>query len=249
MESHSNVIEQMVTSSTRCIKHTYLRFLKLTKQIMNFVTYKKFYEQERVAALTSILSENDIEFHVEVEKESLDSLYGDKHFEKQFFVKIKQTDFSKADSLLKQVSIKELETVDKDHYLYGFSDEELFDILSKPDEWNEFDVELSTKILNDRGKEINPGTIQLLKTQRLKDLAKHEESPRVTICAGYLFALIGGVIGAFIGWHLWTYKKVLPNGQRMYGYTKKDRTHGGVILIIGTILFIFYTFLRLSNDF
>src|SRR5260221_4377450 len=122
---------------------------------MEFINYKKYYEQERADALKQILQENNIEFETEEERESLDTLYGDKHFLKQFFIKIKQEDFLKADAVLKELSLKELATVDKDHYLFEFSDEELFEIISKPDEWNEFDFELAKKILGDRGKTIN----------------------------------------------------------------------------------------------
>jgi len=213
---------------------------------MELVTYKKYYEQERVDALTQLLKENEIEFHVVEERESLDSLYGDKHFEKQFFVKIKLNDFSKADTVLKEISLKELATVEKDHYLFGFNDEE---IISKPDEWNEFDYELAKKILKDRGREINEGTVQLLKNQRLKQLAKPEERQHNLVYAGYFFALLGGIIGAFIGWYMWTYEKVLPNGQRTYGFTKEDRMHGKIIFFLGIILFAFYVLIRYEDHF
>lgn len=70
--------------------------------------------------------------------------------DQQFFVKLKKNGFKKADSLLFDESSKELDNVDKEHYLYNFTDEELFDILSKADEWNEFDYQLSQRILKDR---------------------------------------------------------------------------------------------------
>lgn len=216
---------------------------------MEFITYKKYYEQERADALKQILRENEIEFHTEEERESLDSLYGGNHFPKQFFIKIKREDFPKADAILKELSLKELSSVAKDHYLFEFNDEELFEILAKPDEWNEFDIELARKILKDRGKEINEDTVHLLKNQRLKELAKPEERQRTLVYAGYFFALLGGIIGAFIGWHLWTYEKVFPNGKRIYGFLNKDRTHGKIIFILGIILFVFYVFIRYEDHF
>lgn len=205
---------------------------------MEFFTYRTFYEQERVVALTHILRDNRIEFEIIGDRDSLDSLYGDKHFSQQFFVKLKKDDFEKANSILLTISESELETVDKDHYLYGFTDEELFDILSKPDEWNEFDYQLSKAILKERGKEINADTIELLKRQRIKELAKPEEGQRNWIYAGYLFALLGGLLGIFIGWHLSTFKKTLPNGKQVYGYTQGDRRHGKRIWIIGVVMFL-----------
>ena len=140
-----------------------------------------------------------------------------------------------------------METVDKDHYLFGFTDEELFEIISKPDEWNEFDFQLAKKILRERGKEINQDTINLLKKQRLNDLAKPEEGQRNWIYAGYIFALLGGLIGVFIGWHLSTYRKTLPNGQQVYGYKQEDRKHGRRIWIKGAIMFIVSLTIRFSK--
>jgi hypothetical protein len=214
---------------------------------MGLLVYKRFYEQERATELTNILTDNGIDFEVTEDKENLDSLYGDKTFSKQYFVKINGDDFKKADSILLKLSEQEIDTADKDHYLYGFTDEELFEIISKPDEWNPFDFQLSKKILRERGKEINQETIDLLKKQRLNDLAKPEEGQRNWIYAGYLFALLGGLIGVFIGWHLSTYRKTLPNGQQVYGYKQEDRKHGRRIWILGAIMFIISLTIRFST--
>jgi hypothetical protein len=239
----------MLLRPARNMHKRWLPFSKTIQQItkMGFLVYKRFYEQEMANELTEILTANGIEFEVTEDRESLDSLYGDKHFNKQFFVKIKGDDFEKVDSILLNLSNKDLETTDKDHYLYGFTDEELFEIISKPDEWSKFDFQLSKKILSERGKEINQDTIDLLKKQRLNDLAKPEEEQRNWIYAGYLFALLGGLIGVFIGWHLSTYKKTLPNGQQVYGYKQGDRKHGRRIWILGTIMFVISLTIRFSN--
>jgi hypothetical protein len=215
---------------------------------MEFITYKKFSEPERAIALTDLLSSQGIEFHLTEDRESLDSLYGDKLLNKQFFVKIKKEDFAKADTILLTESAKELETVEKDHYLFSFTDEELFDILTKPDEWNEFDYQLAKKILLERGKDISTDTVDLLRKQRISELAKPEEGQRNWIYAGYLFALLGGLLGIFIGWHLSTFKKTLPNGEKVFGYTQKDQQHGKRIFIIGIIMFTVWVTIRILRS-
>lgn len=215
---------------------------------MEFLTYKKIHNQERVNTLTQVLSDNGIQFEIAEDRDSLDSLYGDKHFSRQFYIKINKDDFAKADAALLNLSNQELENVDKDHYLYGFSDEELFDILAKPDEWNEFDYQLSKKILKDRGREISSDTIELLKGQRIKELAKPETGQRSWIYAGYVFALLGGLLGIFIGLHLSTFKKTLPNGERVRGYSRNDREHGNRILIIGLIMFVVSLAIRIYTS-
>jgi hypothetical protein len=207
---------------------------------MTFLNYKKFYEQERVDALTQTLTDNEIEFEIDEERNSLDSLYGDEHFKRYFFVKLKAEDFSKVDKILLETSGKELDSVSKDHYLYGFSDEELFEILSKPDEWSELDFQLSKRILNERGKQISPERLTSLKKERLEELAKPETEGKFWIYVGYISAILGGPLGIFIGWYLSTSRKVLPNGQQVFRYVKSDRQHGRRIWIIGVVMLIFW---------
>lgn len=214
---------------------------------MGLLVYKRFYEEAGANELIEILVDNRIEYELIEDKENLDSLYGDKHFSKQYFVKINGDNFKEVDSILLGLSEKELETVDKNHYLYGFTDEELFEIVTKPDEWNEFDFQLAKKILKERGKDISQEMIDLLKKQRLNELAKPEEGQKNWIYAGYTTALLGGIIGVFIGWHLATYKKTLPNGKQVYGYKQEDRKHGRKIWILGVIMFIFWISIRFSN--
>lgn len=205
---------------------------------MEFLTYKKFTEQDQVNTLIKLLEENTIEFKTAEDRESLDSLYGNNHFSHHYYIKIRQKDFAKVDSLLLEINERELDTVDKDHYLYEFNDDELFDLLSKPDEWNELDYQLAKRILRERGKDVSSDIIQLLKAQRLNELAKPEESAKTWIYAVYIFSLLGGLIGIFLGISLSTDKKTLPDGRRVYTYSQEDRTHGNRIVIIGIVMFL-----------
>ena len=43
---------------------------------------------------------------------------------------------------------------------------------------------------------------------------------------GYFFTIIGGLLGIFIGYSLFTVKKTLPNGKKVYSYSENDRKHG-----------------------
>jgi hypothetical protein len=139
---------------------------------MELVIYKKFFEQDQVNGLVDILKENEIAYSVSEDRESLDSLYGDKQFKQQYFVKIKKADFETVDNILINQAREHLDNVDKDHYLFTFSNEELYDILSKPDEWSEFDFLLAQKILRDKGERIGDEQIKNLKNERIRELAK-----------------------------------------------------------------------------
>ena len=211
-----------------------------------FVTYKKFDNEDRAAAIAGVLNDSGIELEIAKDRDSLDSLYGGQSASPQFYIKIQQRDFEQADLILAKVSQEQLTSVDTDHYLYAFSDEELFEVVCKPDEWNEFDYELAKKILAERGKSITPAIIDLLKQRRVNDLTKPEEIHKGWIFAGYLLALLGGLFGIFIGWQLYNFRKTLPNGERVYAYNIANRRHGLRILVIGIITFIITTAARIA---
>ncbi|NOS91895.1 MAG: hypothetical protein HOP30_08230 [Cyclobacteriaceae bacterium] len=217
---------------------------------MELVILKRFSSSEDAKELTDILSQNAIQFHVVEDKESLDALYGDKNFTQQYFVKIKSEDFDRANNILQQLGERASHDVGKDHYLYSFTDEELFDLISKQDEWSEMDFHLAKKILTERGKEINDSTIQLLKQHRLATLSKPDETPKAWIYGGYLFAFAGGFLGILIGYSFWTSKKIIPNGTKVPMYSNEVRMHGFRIMIIGIIMFFIVLAIRfLTTDF
>ena len=139
----------------------------------------------------------------------------------------------------------EIDQVDKDYYLFGFSDDELLDLISKADEWSPFDFLLARKILAQRGNVLSNEEVKYLEEERINELKKPEAPQTKWIIIGYLCAALGGILGIFIGWHLFTYKKTLPNGERLYGYSKADRKHGRIIFYISSIVWGAYIVFKL----
>jgi predicted nucleic acid-binding protein len=214
---------------------------------MEFLVFKKYNERESAEALTNLLQAHGIAFEITKDRENLDVLYGDNPSSEFYYVKIRSHDFPKANALLLDIGNTDLNTVDKTHYLFEFTDDELFDILSKPDEWNALDYQLAKKILKERGREVNDETIESLKKQRIAELAKPDESNRIWIFIGYLSIVFGGLFAIIVGWHLFTYKKTLPDGQRVYEYSEKDRRHGRRIFYLGMIVFYIAVAIRLAT--
>ncbi len=205
---------------------------------MEFVTYRSFTDADRAMAMSHILQANDIPHTIAEDRESLDSLYGDKQFRQHFFVKIRKEDFHTVDIILLKHSSQFLDTVDHEHYLFTFSNDELYDILAKPDEWNEFDFLLAQRILDSRGEKIDAAIIQKLRDKRLRELAQPDERGAEWIAIGYILAVLGGILGIILGWHVKTFKKTLPDGNRVHAFTANDRMHGLRIMIIGIVVFV-----------
>ena len=205
-----------------------------------FLIFQKFNTESQAVDFGSLLNVNRIEFLIENISINFDPILSNNEFGKEYCVKIKKDDFEKANDILREKAKTEINEIQDDYYLLSFTDEELIDVIEKSDEWNKFDVELAQKLLKERGNEITTEQISELKKQRIIELSKPEEGQNVYIIIGYVCALLGGLLGIFIGWHLTTYKKTLPNGNRIYAYSENDRKQGNRILILGIVFIVFW---------
>ena len=212
-----------------------------------FIIFQKFNTESLAIEFGRILNENKIENLLENISINFDPILSNNEFGKEYCVKIKKIDFEKANAIFSEKAKAEIYEIQDDYYLFSFSDEELIDLIEKSDEWNKFDVELSRKLLKERGNEITDERINEIKKQRIVELSKPEEGQNIYILIGYICAFLGGLLGIFIGWHLLTYKKTLPNGNRIYAYSENDRKQGNRILILGGIfivIWILYSILK-----
>lgn len=207
----------------------------------DFITYKKFSNKNSAEIFGKLLEKEKIEYTIDNNSQSLDATLTGNAFGNEFCVKIKKNDFEKVEEILLKESEAEIETVPDDYYLLSFTDDELIDVLSKSDEWSTFDVALSKKLLKEKGKEVTQTEIEAIKNKRLLELAKPEKSQKAYIILGYILAIFGGWLSIFIGWHLLTYKKTLPNGNQVYAYNENDRKQGNKIFIMGIIFLIIWS--------
>lgn len=213
----------------------------------NFIAFKNFPTRIQAKEVEMLLNKNNIKTVLADNIAPVDITFSGSTLQNQYEIKIDPADFAKAQEILEKDTESLLNQVDKDYYLLSFSNEELYDVLLKSDEWNVFDYKLAQKLLTERGKNIDPDMLASLKKERLKILAKPEENQKPWIIAGYLFSLLGGGIGIVIGYSLWTSKKTLPNGERVYSYNDADRNHGKTIFILGTIIFPLALLIRILS--
>lgn len=212
-----------------------------------FTTFQKFNDQNSALQLGDFFKEKGLEYLLEDNSLSFDPSFANNGFGKEFCIKLKQSDFEKGKAFLIENAEKEIVEIDKDYYLFSFTDKELFELIAASDEWSPFDVSLAERLLKERGKEVTLEEIENIKTNRIFELSKPEKSQRTYIIIGYITAILGGILGIFIGWHLLTFKKTLPNGNRIYAYSENDRKQGNLILIIGGIflvIWLLYRFLK-----
>ncbi len=213
--------------------------------VEEFITFQKFNDRNSAIELGDFFKEKNLDYLLEDNSLSFDPTFANNDFGKEFCIKIKKYDFDKANNLLIEKSGNEIFEIDDNHFLFSFSDDELFDVILKRDEWNSFDVSVAEKLLKERGKEVTQEKIEELKNSRILELSKPEQSQKGYIIVGYIFSVLGGLLGIFIGWHLLTFKKTLPNGNRIYAYSDNDRKQGNRILILGGIFLVIWLIYRL----
>lgn len=203
----------------------------------NWIVFRKLNTLIQAQELETLLNENNIKTILADNIAPVDITFSGSTLLNEYEIKIDASNFEKAEAVLEKDAESLLEKMDQDYYLLSFTDEELYEVLIKSDEWSIFDYKLAQKILTNRGKTIDHEMLASLKKERLNILSKPEENQRPWIIAGYLFSFLGGGIGIVIGYSLWTSKKTLPNGERIYSYNDADRKQGKTIFIIGLIVF------------
>lgn len=207
------------------------------KEYRKFKTYKN---RALALGIVELLEQNDIKAQLKEVSSNLSATFGGGQSTLEYEVKLINTDFERAQQILDQNVENQLEQVDKDHYLFQFTTEELYDVLFKSDEWNELDVSLAKKILQDRGESVTEETLQLLREERVEELTKPDKGSLGWIVTGYISSVLGGLLGILLGWYIWKSTKVLPNGEKVPSFSHKDQKHGMNMFLIGVLSLIIY---------
>jgi hypothetical protein len=197
-----------------------------------YVLFQSFFTEDEATSVIDPLKENGIDYQLERSKELLDRAFIGDNLEKKIFLKIRSSDFFKANEILDARILQNITALEKDYYLFSFTNDELIEILRKPDEWSRQDFLIARKILDERGQHINEEVIKDLKSKRINELSREESEPTFTIITGYILALIFSIVGLFFGLTFLTAKKNIPNGKKVFTYSRNTRKHGRNIVIL-----------------
>lgn len=212
-----------------------------------FITYKKFNDIALANDLAELLDENNVAYFLQEEDLVFNPAFSYTDT-KEYAVKVRPEDFEKINDLLKRDIEKSLEEVNAGYYLLAFTNEELMDVIAKADEWNVFDVQLARKLLAERGRELSDKQLKEIEEKRIEQLKQPDKPQTNWIIIGYLAAVLGGIFGIFIGWHLKNYKKTLPDGNRVYEYSERDRLHGSIIFYLSILFLISWIIFRVKTE-
>lgn len=214
----------------------------------DYKTYRTFNDYGLFRELEATLAEYQIDYITENTSLPFDVSFANNPVNQEYRVKLKSEDFEKANAVLIKEASVQLDEVDRGHYLFTFGDEELMEVISKRDEWSNYDFLLAQKILKERGKVLGNAELADLEEKRLQELNKFEPINPGWIYAGFLLALLGGIFGIMMGWFISSNTKTLPNGETMYCYSDADRKKGRVMLVVGIVVLVFCLILRISQQ-
>jgi hypothetical protein len=213
------------------------------------ICYQKFNTTAEAEVFIEVLQKNNILFKIVHNPPLMDKILIGEYYEPPVELHITPYEFERVDKLLLSDLKINLNEADKDYYLLSFSNQELIEVIQKPDEWSKYDYLLAKAILEKQNLKISDEQIQLFNKERLYELSIPEKEGRYRIFFGYVFSILGGFIGVMIGYALWNSRKVLPNGRKMYVYNENSRYHGKAIFFIGLTLSLINIILQLFKAF
>ncbi len=137
-----------------------------------FLTFQRFNDPGLAAAVADKLKAQRIDCVVEKVTPLLEPGFFRNPVEQTIHLKVRVGDFDEAHKALEEHYRHQLQDVDPGYYLFSFTDTELLEIVAKPDEWGHFDYALARELLAERGLEIPAETLEQMKKQRLRELAR-----------------------------------------------------------------------------
>src|SRR6202000_3455829 len=153
---------------------------------VNFLTFQQFNDPALAENLVELLIENKIAYEVEDEIMTINPLTAiNNELTKVYRVRINADDFTKVNQLLKERDDQYINDVEKDYYLFDFTNDELTEILEKEDEWSSFDHELAKKSLAERGVDVDIVKLTCISESRLNELRQPEKQQTTWKYLGY----------------------------------------------------------------
>lgn len=217
-------------------------------QEQEFQAYQTFQSKDEFNDFVWLLNEYKIDFETEDYPINFISDIRNDRFSHEYIVKLKTEDFPVVDKIQEELAFEQLKEIPSDYYLFGFTDNELFDILETKDEWSKLDYVLAREILKQRGITISDKELSMIQSERIEKLSEPERHSPAWIAIGYTSAALGGLVGIMIGWHLYNAKKTLPNGEKMFVYTQADRNQGFRIFVVGIIVLMIAAAIRIVSN-
>ncbi|MCB0759950.1 MAG: hypothetical protein KDC12_00410 [Flavobacteriales bacterium] len=197
--------------------------------------YRQFQDEAMADMLCTMLTEGGVEFqrsigHPEGDVEELIDIH-------QIHIPSDQVD--RADQLVEERANKELESVDKDYFIFSFSEEELREVIIKSHEWSPLDVALAVKILKDKGVELDVEDVKAVRNKHQEASARQTSLSSGNTVLLYISAL-GAIVGIIAGAYVLLASIQTYLGHTIKKYDNHSRRHGRITLALSVFFTCLY---------
>ena len=200
--------------------------------------FKTFTNEPDALAMAERLLELGIVSEIEDQSFWLDSAFGGGDMTREFHLKIPADQFQEAKQLMAIEAELYFDKLPPDYYLFEFTDNELLEVVHKPDEWSELDGAFAKKLLREREVFFDEEEIERTQKARYDQLATERKVPAEMLIRGYLMVFLGGFFGVMIGLRIWRGTRTIPDGRLVYEYNQAGRNHGKLMVIIGLLIIV-----------
>jgi len=226
----------------------------------NYLTFQEFINAEDAEEMAVKLRQQGIPVIIEKNPDLLGQELIGRQYNSFVALKIPGEKFVEAQQALITNTSVDIDSVDKNYMLFSLSNEELMDVIAKPDEWGAYNYNLAHLILNQRSVSIDEQHVGTLQKEHIDVLSQQRTVDITWLFLGYFFSGIGiiaglvdpsllllvygismlpGILGIIMGAVVLLTKKTLPDGRSIMSYNAKTRRHGTIMVVIGILSILF----------
>ena len=223
------------------------KYLSKMDDEKKYILFRVFRNEEDMKFFTDVFDDCGIDYTIENPKadcnDVLSSAYGvqvaEDAMQYKFMLMVAEDDFERSQTELRSHIADYFGNAgsEENTLLNEFSDDELLDVIKKPDEWAVEDIVMAQTLLDKRGKHVSDEVVDAYRQKRLEEVRQPKFGGYGTIIIGYIFAFLGGIIGIFLAASLLG-KKQLFNGEKVVMYDHKTRVNAIIYLIISIVVVI-----------
>lgn len=211
-----------------------------------YVLYRSFINKEEAIELKNLLDAHQISCLLNIPRISIDPSIIGKGIENQATIKVLVGDLKRVDSLLEE-EIKQIPNeIFQKHPLQHSTDEELYAVLIKPDEWSIENVTIAKMILAKRGKVITEDEIERLRSERIDQIRKGKEGSLfviisllvLTVLELFQNQMLFSLISIGVGGYYFYAKNYDLNGDIYQDYNPSTRRIGLIMALVALVFIL-----------
>ena len=200
--------------------------------------YKSFTSVDIAQLMLELLKDSDTAYELTDSNGPIEHIDPTQRYDK-IEVWIAKDQFQAIDLLIEDKANSELDAIDKDYFIFEFSNDELRDVLINASEWSPLDLALANKLLKDRGDPFDKDELEKRREEKIAESASAREITQGRKTLGLIVALLFPLIGIIIALIYLLESKDDLSGKKAPKYGPTTKKHGRIVIIaalVGTVL-------------